>query len=88
MASVVFGGRLVIVGSAATVPDRDVQHNPDDDHRGQERRPGQQDPMMGQVLDVLISHLRSFRGLYLVPIQVPAAAAATTSRLCRCTPLA
>jgi hypothetical protein len=47
----------VIVASVATIPDRDVQHNPDDDHRGQKRRPGQQDPMMGQVFDVLISDL-------------------------------
>jgi hypothetical protein len=63
---------LGIVVRAPPVTDRDVQHNPDHDHRGQERRSCQQDPVVCHILDVRISQLRShFRGFASHTVGVP-----------------
>ena len=51
--------------------DRDVQHHADDDHRRQERRPGQQKPVVSHVFDVCTSQLRSPRGSVAYPGRVP-----------------
>ena len=34
----------------------DIQHDADDDHRRQERRAGQQNPVMSQILDMRTAH--------------------------------
>ena len=51
MAPLLLIAALCIVAGAA-IFDRDVQHHSDDNHGGQECRPGEQQPVMSHVLDM------------------------------------
>lgn len=60
---------LLVPVCVAPVAYRDVQHYADDDHGRQKRRPRQQEPMMGKVFDVRLTH--GFRWLTVTGERTP-----------------